>query len=92
MTEKQFTVHTKEENWETEDGIFARYRHFLCNDGNIVIELNSHINDCWDFADILNNLYKENEQLKQKIKLISEILTEDIGYVESFRKIEEALK
>ena len=60
LTKKQFTIHTKEENWETEDGIFTRYRHFLCNDGNIVIELNSHINNCWDFADMLNNLHKEN--------------------------------
>ena len=34
---------------------------------------------------------KENEQLKQKINNINEILNEDIGYIETFRKIEEIL-
>ena len=37
-------------------------------------------------------LQNENKQLKQKIKSINEILNEDIGYIESLRKIEEALK
>ena len=37
-------------------------------------------------------LDSENEQLKQKIKSIKEILNEDIGYIESLRKIEGALK
>lgn len=40
----------------------------------------------------LKKLKKENEQLKQKIKSINEILNKDIGYIESFRKIEEVLK
>ena len=40
----------------------------------------------------LERFKKENEQLKQKIKSIVEILKEDIGYIESFRKIEEVLK
>ena len=37
-------------------------------------------------------LKQENEQLKQKIKSIKEILIKDMGYVESFEKIEEILK
>lgn len=40
----------------------------------------------------LKKLKKENEKLKQKIKSINEILNKDIGYIESFRKIEEVLK
>lgn len=40
----------------------------------------------------LKKLKKENEQLKQKIKSINEILNKDMGYIESFRKIEEVLK
>lgn len=43
-------------------------------------------------VDLLNQLNDENKQLKQKIKSINEILNEDIGYIESFRKIEEVLK
>ena len=42
--------------------------------------------------DDYNKLKKENEYLKQKIKSIKEILNEDIGYIESLRKIEVALK
>ena len=44
-----------------------------------------------EIVDRLNALHKENEQLRQKIKSINEILSEDIGYIESFRKIEEVL-
>lgn len=44
------------------------------------------------YVDLLNESWEENEQLKQKIKSIVEILKEDIGYIESFRKIEEVLK
>ena len=40
----------------------------------------------------LKGLQKENEELKQKIKSITEILNEDIGYIESFRKIEEVIE
>lgn len=38
------------------------------------------------------DLLNENEELKQKIKFINKILNEDIGYIESFRKIEEVLE
>lgn len=55
-------------------------------------ENNQIMNELKTRTQIQHQLEEENEQLKQKIKLISEILTEDIGYVESFRKIEEALK
>ena len=47
---------------------------------------------CDELTDLLNNYEDENEQLKQKINSITEILSEDIGYVESFKKIEEVLK
>ena len=40
-------------------------------------------------AEEIVDLLNENEHLKQKIK---SILNEDIGYVESFKKIEEVLK
>ena len=40
----------------------------------------------------LNALNDDNEQLKQKIESINEILSKDMGYVESFEKIEEILK
>lgn len=43
-------------------------------------------------CNLLNQLNDENEQLKQKIESITKILKEDIGYTESFRKIEEVLK
>lgn len=42
--------------------------------------------------DLMNDLNDKNEKSKQKIKSITEILKEDIGYIESFRKIEEVLK
>ena len=62
---KRFTIHTEEDDWETEDGCFSRYRHFLCDKGNVVIELNAHVNDCVDFADSLNKLHEENEDHKE---------------------------
>ena len=55
-------------------------------------ENNQIMNELKTRTQIQHQLEEENERLKQKIKLISEILTEDIGYVESFKKIEEALK
>ena len=50
------------------------------------------VKKCDELTDLLNNYEDENEQLKQKINSITEILSEDIGYVESFKKIEEVLK
>ena len=43
-------------------------------------------------AERLNELANKNKKLSEKINLITEILNEDIGYIESLRKIEEALK
>lgn len=45
-----------------------------------------------NIVDKLNTLIDESNQLEQKIKSINEILKEDIGYVESLKKIEEVLK
>ena len=55
-------------------------------------ELYESKEDSQKVCDKINNILDENEQLKQKIKSINEILKEDIGYIESFRKIEEVLK
>lgn len=49
-------------------------------------------NELDELIDRYNRLEDENEQLKQKIKSINEILSKDMGYVESFEKIEEVLK
>ena len=45
-----------------------------------------------EYANVCAKLKKENEELKQKINSITEILNEDIGYIESFRKIEEVIE
>lgn len=45
-----------------------------------------------DVVDVLNEYAEENEQLKQKIKSIKELLIKNMDYVESFEKIEEILK
>ena len=41
---------------------------------------------------IENHNRNVSTKLSEKINLIKEILNEDIGYIESLRKIEEALK
>ena len=46
----------------------------------------------FEVVDLLNNLSEENMELEQKMKSIQEILTENIGYIESFRRIEGVLK
>lgn len=46
----------------------------------------------FEVVDLLNNLSERNMELEQKIKSIKEILSENIGYIESFRRIEEVLK
>lgn len=50
------------------------------------------LNENKQLKEKIKDLEKKNEQLKQKIKSINEILNEDIGYIESFRRIEEVLK
>ena len=59
------------------------------------LELDTHKHPLWSTREaerIVNELKQENEQLKQKIKSINKILNEDIGYIESLRKIEGVLK
>ena len=69
--------------------------HLTCND-EIPSLIAKFVETDGDLAmklfERLENNYKEDEQLKQKIKSINEILNEDIGYIESLRKIEEVLK
>ncbi len=74
MTEKQFTIRTEEESWENDEGCFSRYRHFLMNNGVKVIELNEHINRCWDFADMLNNLHEENKFKRKHILCLQSVI------------------
>ena len=69
--------------------------HLTCND-EIPSLIAKFVETDGDLAmklfERLESNYKEDEQLKQKIKSINEILNEDIGYIESLRKIEEVLK
>ncbi len=71
---------------------------FQVGDDGVVSSVNEedliHVdkNELDKFVESYHKLEEENEELKQKIKSISEILTEDIGYIESLRKIEEVLK
>lgn len=61
------------------------YHEDLLEIFSITDTVESHELTAEEIVDLLN----ENEQLKQEIK---SILNEDIGYVESFKKIEEVLK
>lgn len=61
------------------------YHEDLLEIFSITDTVESHELTAEEIVDLLN----ENEHLKQKIK---SILNEDIGYVESFKKIEEVLK
>lgn len=67
---------------------FAENEVYQCKYSDEAKSLCNRLNDL-DYEKY--NLKKENEQLKQKIKSITEILNEDIGYIESFRKIEEVI-
>lgn len=69
-------------NLSCNDEIPSLIAKFVETDGDLAMKL----------FERLESNYKENEQLKQKIKSINEILNEDIGYIESLRKIEEVLK
>lgn len=59
---------------------------------NVCDEMNKRWEQTQRFENYNKRLVEENEQLKQKIKSITEILNEDIGYIDSFKKIEEVLK
>ena len=61
------------------------YHEDLLEISSIIDTEENHELTAEEIVDLLN----ENEHLKQKIR---SILNEDIGYVESFKKIEEVLK
>lgn len=84
MTEKRF----KMKKLEYESYFIDSQQEYIDKD-----EPNFKIDDERTMSDSqILDLLNENEELKQKIKFINEILNEDIGYIESFRKIEEVLK
>ena len=88
MTEKRFTL--------SQNGTLHTVRDNVKNKPLGVFEFKDNefpAYACFHMIiDFMNNLNDENEQSKQKIKSIKEILNEDIGYIESLRKIEEVLK
>lgn len=61
------------------------YYEDLLEISSITDTVENHELTAEEIVDLLN----KSEHLKQKIK---SVLNEDIGYVESFRKIEEVLK
>lgn len=61
------------------------YYEDLLEISSIIDTVENHELTAEEIVDLLN----ESEHLRQKIK---SILNEDIGYVESFKKIEEVLK
>ena len=77
MTKKRFSV-------ECDDADIWEDNHFLA------VAYDHH--NALKFAERLNELADKNKKLSEKINLITEILNEDIGYIESLKKIEEALK
>ena len=77
MSEKRFSV-------EDDDADIWEDNHFLA------VAYDHH--NALKFAERLNELADKNKKLSEKINLITEILNEDIGYIESLKKIEEALK
>ena len=86
MTEnKRFTLHINWFNKEKTEG------EALLKDNGQPLLVTERIDDARLLKNILNELYDENKELKQKINHINEILNENIGYIESFRKIEEIL-
>ena len=93
---KRFTIEKKEGMFY----IFDTGNLIPVSDGqpicDLLNELHEEAKDNEHYHSEVLRLYKavseENEQLKQKIKSINEILTKDMGYVESFEKIEEILK
>lgn len=76
-------------------GVYDQYKgdRFTWAEWEEIIQIMNNLNEkARERSKALSKLQKENKQLKQKIKSINEILKEDIGYIESFRKIEEVLK
>ena len=103
MNTKRFSQ-KDEDDWE----ILDRNKHFAyAHSGYQAKKIIETLNKLYDKLDchilltdqerqkasnFIKGIEKENEELKQKIKSINEILNEDIGYIESLRKIEEVLK
>ena len=85
MTEKRVTLHINWFNKEKTEG-----EALLKDNGQPLLET-ERIDDARLLKNILNELCDENKELKQKINHINEILNENIGYSETFRKIEEIL-
>lgn len=85
MTKKRFI---------SEDDCCGYYTEIIDNKKELDLSLHNPKKNLTieELVDLLNNLNDENEQLKQKIKSINEIINEDIGYIKSLRKIEEVLK
>ena len=87
MTEKRFIG--------SSGGVYDQYKsdRFAWSEWEEIIQIMNNLNEkARERSKALSKLQKENKQLKQKIKSINEILNEDIGYIESLRKIEEVLK
>ena len=77
-------IENKRFNVECDDADIWEDNHFLA------VAYDHH--NALKFAERLNELADKNKKLSEKINLITEILNEDIGYIESLKKIEEALK
>lgn len=87
MTEKRFIG--------SSGGVYDQYNsdRFAWSEWEEILQIMNNLNEkAIERSKALSKLQKENKQLKQKIKSINEILNEDIGYIESLRKIEEVLK
>ena len=63
----------------------------ICEDNHFLAVAYDHHN-AKKITERLNELTDKNKKLSEKINLITKILNEDIGYIESLKKIEEALK
>lgn len=60
---------------------------YISNNGDYIILENSS-----DVIELLNEFANENEKLKQTINDIEIILSEDIGYIEAFKRIEKLIE
>ena len=75
------------ENWLYSNASGLYFQH----DGFVMRASDGKQYDIEEECELLNKYDIENRELKQKIKSITEILNEDIGYIDSFKKIEEVL-
>lgn len=75
------------ENWLYSDASGLYFQH----DGFVMRASDGKQYDIEEECELLNKYDIENRELKQKIKSITEILNEDMGYIDSFKKIEGVL-